>query len=570
MEKKVEGSDRTEARFDDRKEIWKYYSGQEMSYPISIETLYKWMRSDDEGENLEFKEAKRQFDTTKLAQYCAALSNEGGGHLVLGVTNKKPRQITGTSAFTDIETRKRWLLQKLHVRIDVSELQPPDGRVVVFSVPARPVGWPVQVDGKYPMRSGESLTFMNPETLRSIFEEGCPDFSVDICRNASIDDLDPRAIEIFRNKWMEKTGDRGKSRLKHEQILEDAELLIDGQVTYAALILLGKQKALGRHLGQAEVIYEWRLREGVSEYHQRREFREGFLLFHDKLWELINQRNEIFQYQDGLFRVDIPTFREDVIREAVLNAIAHRSYRHQGSVFIRHWPSRMEIVSPGSFPEGITPENILWRQNPRNRRIAEAFGKCGLVDRSGQGADRMFEFTLRDGKMFPDYGKSDEHEVCLVLDGQVRDPLFVKFLEKISARTSRAFGVEDLVVLASILEERQIPDRLVDRLKVLQEADAIKRSGRKYILARKYYQMAGRKGEYTRKRGLDRETNKELLLRHINDHDRDGSPLSDLVQVLPDLSYGQVRTLLQEMKREGSIDVKGRTRAGRWFLKKSD
>ena len=75
----------------------------------------------------------------------------------------------------------------------------------------------------------------------------------------------------------------------------------------------------------------------------------------------------------------------------------------------------------------------------------------------------------------------------------------------------------------------------------------------------------GRGGAYTRKRGLDRETNKTLLLRHIEDSAAAGTRLEELQQVLPGLSRHQVQTLLRELKRDGRIEVKGTTKAARWF-----
>ena len=89
--------------------------------------------------------------------------------------------------------------------------------------------------------------------------------------------------------------------------------------------------------------------------------------------------------------------------------------------------------------------------------------------------------------------------------------------------------------------------------------------GVKYILSRKFYTYIGQKGTYTRKKGLERETNKELLLKHIRDNRNAGSKLNELMQVLPNLSYSQVRTLLREMKKQGKIMVQGKTNSGRWF-----
>ncbi len=110
---------------------------------ITLDTLTRWLSVSAESEHLELKEAKRQFDTNKLLRYCVALANEGGGHLVLGVTDKPPRRVVGSQAFavaSDLNTIKARIVQKLGIRVDAAELAHPDGRVLVFDVP--PTGWP--------------------------------------------------------------------------------------------------------------------------------------------------------------------------------------------------------------------------------------------------------------------------------------------------------------------------------------------------------------------------------------------------------------------------------------------
>jgi len=104
----------------------------------------------------------------------------------------------------------------------------------------------------------------------------------------------------------------------------------------------------------------------------------------------VNLRNDRQHYQEGLFVFDIPTFNERVVREALLNAVSHRNYQMSGSVFVRQYKERLVIESPGGFPAGVTLENILDRQSPRNRRIAEILAKCGLVERSGQGMNLIY------------------------------------------------------------------------------------------------------------------------------------------------------------------------------------
>ncbi|MBK6682797.1 MAG: hypothetical protein IPG53_23800 [Ignavibacteriales bacterium] len=97
--------------------------------------------------------------------------------------------------------------------------------------------------------------------------------------------------------------------------------------------------------------------------------------------------------------------------------------------FIRQYPKRNRFESPGLlFPKGVTEENILDKQVPRNRRLAEVFQKCGLVERSGQGVDKIFNRSIQESKPLPDYSQSDETSVILRLEGTVQDIEFIKFL----------------------------------------------------------------------------------------------------------------------------------------------
>ena len=114
------------------------------------------------------------------------------------------------------------------------------------------------------------------------------------------------------------------------------------------------------------------------------------------------------------------------------------------------FPRRLDIISPGGFPVGISAENIIYKQSPRNRRIAEACARCGLVERSGQGADRMFEEMIREGKARPDFTGTDDYEVRLVLSGDIQNPQFLRFLEKAGAEQQTSFTVEDLLLLDSL------------------------------------------------------------------------------------------------------------------------
>lgn len=152
----------------------------------------------------------------------------------------------------------------------------------------------------------------------------------------------------------------------------------------------------------------------------------------------------------------------------------------------------------------------------------------------------------------------------------MQNPDFVRFLEKVSSQQSVSFSVEDLLVLDSLMHGTPVEPNLRRNLDKLVDRGIVERVGRgrgsKQVLSRKFYSFLGKKGVYTRHRGLDRETNKHLLLKHMEDSATTGARLGDLLEVLKDLSKDQVQTLLRELKREGRVHVVGSRRAGRWYI----
>jgi ATP-dependent DNA helicase RecG len=526
--------------------------------------------TEPEGERLEFKAARTQFGFEKAVGYCAALANEGGGKLILGVTDKRPRQIVGTNAFRSVQKLKSDVGQRLHlIRVDVIELNLPEGRVLILDVPSRPLGLPVGYNGQYLMRRGEELVPMTQDMLRAIFEETGPDFSAASCRGATIEDIDPEAIARFRELWYRRSGNSRILKFSDEQLLKDAELVFDDGVTCAALILLGTRHAIGRFLGQAEVIFEYRNRAGDTEYRQRETFRSGFLSFVDELWDTINLRNDVYSYQEGLFRWQIPTFNEQVVREALLNALSHRDYRSGDSIRILQSPDQLKIISPGGLPPGVTPDNILWSHSPRNKRVAEQLERCGLVERSGQGMDRMYEQSILEAKPLPDFDGTNEFRVVVTLSGLVRDPNFLAFLERVGRERLSTFSTEHFMALGYIHREEQIPNYLKPAVADLREGGIVEVHGRgrgtRYLLARQFYEISGTPGAYTRRVGLDRETNRQLLLKHIRDSGSRGTTMGELLQVVPFLNRGAVQSLLRDLRKRGEIHNRGVTRGARWY-----
>lgn len=528
--------------------------------------LRRWLVA-RENEHLEFKEARNNFHFEKLAKYCAALANEGGGSIVLGVGDKRPRRIVGSQAFTDIERTKAGLFERLHFRVEMEELMPAEGRVLVVTAPPRPLGTPVAVDGAYWMRAGEDLVPMTPDVLRRIFDETRPDFSAEVCRGATLDALDPEAVRQFRILWHANASNDHLLQLSTEQLLRDAELITSGGITHAGLILLGTRAALTAHLAQAETIFEYRSSEAPGPANQREEFRRGFLTFHDRIWELVNLRNDSQHYQDRFVMHSIPTFRETSVREAVLNALAHRDYREPGSIFVRQYARRIEIVSPGGFAGGVSAENILDKQFPRNRRIAESLLRCGLVERSGQGVNRMLIEAVTDSKSVPDYSRSDEFEVSVQMHCEVEDYAFVKFLARLPLEQKSALLSQHYLVLDRLRRNERLRRSHREGLALLRSLNIVRSEGNgrgvRHFIDEALYESSIHVGGVSRPQ--DRGAWKNRLLTHIQEMAHSGSTLEMLHCILPQLTREQVRTLLKELQAECLIRVVGRTKGSRWF-----
>ena len=533
---------------------------------ISTLTELERLLIDREDEHLECKEAKNQYDFKKLVRYCSALANEGGGKIVLGVTDKPPRRVVGTKAFGNAQKIKSTLIQLLHLRIDVDEIHPTEGRVLVFTIPSRPTGVPIQYEGAYWMRRDEDIVAMTNDMVKRIFDEIRLDFSSDIHPNATIEDLDHLAIKELRMRWYRKSKNERLLGISDKQLLSDAELITDEGITNAALLLLSTVSALDKYLPQAETIFEYRSSEASGAPQQRKEFRRGFLLYQDELWTLINARNDLQYFQVGLYKIPIYTFNETVVREAILNAVSHRNYNDPASIFVRQTPRTMEVSSPGGFPAGITLENVLWRQTPRNRRLAEVLSKCGLVERSGQGVNLMYEESIKESKPLPDYSNSDDYTVDLLIRGEIQDPQFLRFLEKIGREKVANFHTKDLLIIDLIHREQPIPEEFATRIPYLIEQGVIEKvRGKNFVLSGSFHKFIDRRGTYTRKIGLDKEENKALLMKHIELNKNEGSPYRDLLQVLPSKTREQVRWLLKGLMRDGQIHYKGFGTVSRWY-----
>lgn len=519
-----------------------------------------------EGEHYQFKEGKNRFSFTEALKCCCALSNSGGGKLVFGITDKRPREVVGSYAFEQPERTREGFMNKLRVKVDFQTYEYEGKRVLVFEVAARPIGIPVQVKGVAWCYEGDSLVPIPPDFLRDIFFESEPDFSGEICIGATLDDLDETAINIFRLLW---AGDSGNNRIKNisiKQLMIDCGAIINDKITYAALILFGKSTALMKYLPQAEIIFEYRSSNAAGPAQQREEFRLGFFACYDKIWELINLRNDLQHYQDGFQVLGVSTFNERVAREVILNAASHRSYRASSSIFVRQYRDRLVVDSPGGFPSGITIDNILEKQSPRNHLIAGIFALCGLVERAGQGMNLIYELCIKEGKNPPDFRGTDSYFVCVTLNGLIMDEKLLLLIKKIDSDILDAFTTDDYLTIFLLYHTQKFPSNLRPHVKELAKKGVIEHVGRgKYLLSQHLYDNIGESDAHTRFLGQSREVNKELILKYIERNGDNGISPRELQQLLPHQSRRQIQLLLKELQNEKCIFTKGKTTAVKWY-----
>ncbi len=539
----------------------------------SIEELKLQRESED---HVEFKRAENNFsyngagkmdpkDRRKcILAYIVALCNEKGGRLVLGMEDAYPHSVVGTHVSENaIGKLESDIYRDLGIRPMIYELYDEHNkRVLVLEVPSRAIGKVYKYEDVALMRVGEDLKPMDDKTYMSIIQEQEPDFSQKICYGVTFDDLDTEAIHILKEKYALKQKNATFVSLSDEQALSDLGLIQDSRITNAAVLLVGKEEVINRIFPQAKVMLEYRISEGQIEFNNRKVFGQPFYKLIDLLWNEINDKNGVVPVRDGAYIFDIPFFNEDVIREVVNNAFAHRDYRRSSEIVIKLYPTRLDVINAGGFPHGVSLDNLLTvPSTPRNRLLADILSKTGIVERSGQGMDKIFLYTLAEGKPLPDYTKSDDFDVVAILSALVKDASFAFFVQSIQRELSdnEKLTVFDVMELCKIRDgERKGVDKAI--LKKLEEKNCIEKHGKTnaqfYTLPRRYYEMAGKTVDYSMLIDWNATQLLAVLAPYLEKYGH--AKKSDILKIVGDhITDKQLRNFLNQLKLSGLIKTEG-------------
>lgn len=352
-----------------------------------------WRSVPSEHQRLEFKEAKKQFDTRKLYEYCVAIANEGGGHLLLGVSDAPPRAVVGTAAFADPVATAGSLFGSVGFRVDIESVAHPDGRVLVFHIPPRPRGTAYHLDGKYLMRSGASLFPMSEDQLRRIFAEGGPDWVEEHTKTGLdaqqvVELLDTQTyFELLKLPYpTERAG--VLDRLLAERLIDP-----DGgnyAIRRIGALLLARQLTDFEDLARKAprvVVYN-----GNSKLDTKLDQtgKKGYAVGFQGLVRFINgqlPQNEVIE--DAL-RKEVKLVPEVAIREVVANALIHQEFSMTGaSVMIEIYVNRVEISNPG---EPLVPvDRFIDGYQSRNERVADLMRRMHICEEKSSGIDRLVQ-----------------------------------------------------------------------------------------------------------------------------------------------------------------------------------
>ncbi len=364
-----------------------------------------WISVQTEHQRLEFKEAKFQYDNQKIYKYCVAIANEGGGQLLFGISKTIPRKVIGSAAVNNPNKMASQIFQAVGFRVDIESVQHPDGRVVVFHIPGRPLGTAYAYEGAYLMRVGEELKSMTEDKLRLIFAEGQPDWLelpalTGITAQDVVQLLDTQTF--FDLLKLPYPSDRNGviDRLESESLISQTK---DGfTISNLAAVVLAKDlrtfEGVFRKATRV-IVYEGSNKlQTKSDSTERKGYAVGFRGLVEHVMSLLPQ-NEVIE--DAL-RVESKLLPEVVIRELLANALIHQDFEERGmSPMVEVYSDRVEISNPG---EPVVPiDRFIDGYQSRNERLADLMRRFGICEEKSSGIDRVVEAAEAHQLPAPDF-----------------------------------------------------------------------------------------------------------------------------------------------------------------------
>ena len=561
-----------------------YYANDNYSIQMTIAELKHTLNSlcnlTAENEIVEFKEAKTGYDFTKLGKYFSALSNEANlkgkpyAWLVFGVENKKHGIVD--SQFRpqrkDLDSLKSEIANKTSNRItfiEIYELNEPQGRVVMFQIPAAPKGFPIAFEGHYYGRDDEELSPLNLEEIERIrAQANTEDWSAAVVLDASLEDLDEEAIALARKNYKNKFSEKAAEIDGWDDVtfLNKAKLTIKGKITRTAIILLGKEEA-EHFISPSEAKIRWLLKDAKGNDKDYAIIGCPMILAVDKVYAKIRNLKYRYIKEGTLFPDEVNQYEPYSIREALNNCIAHQDYTKQGRINVVEMDDQLIFTNLGSFIPGSV-EKVVKDDAPeehyRNRFLAAAMFNLKMVDTAGGGIKKIFNFQRERYFPMPDYDLSGG-KVKVTISGKILDMEYARLLAR-----NEDLTLEDIILLDKV-QKKQVLTELEE--KHLKSKKLIEGRKPNYYIGLKLVEKTGQKAAYSKNRAFDKIYYLDLIEKSIREHKSlERGEIDDLLwKKLPDWMDEKrkkikINNILSEMRKTNRIVNEGTDTKSKWVL----
>lgn len=549
-----------------------------MNSPSTTVTLHQLIAA-WENECVEFKEANDNFPTPDIGKYFSALSNEANlrgrpaGWLVFGVRNRD-RAIVGTS-YRENPDRLHSLKKQIADGTDPSitfreihELTLPQGRVILFEIPAAPRGTPIAWNGHFYARAYESLAALDLSKQDEIRAQSLnEDWSAGICDGATLADLDPAAIakarETFIMKFNGRIPETEMLSWSDADFLDRAKVTIQGQITRAAILLLGRSESTHFLLPHVAEM-TWRLEGEESAYEH---FHPPFFLTSTLLYQRIRNLRLTLLPPGQMIPLEIPKYDQRIVLEALHNCIAHQDYQLNERIIVTERATGLIFQNAGSFFDGSPDDYLVSHRTParyRNRFLAEAMVNLRMIDTMGFGIRQvMFRGQAKRFLPLPEYDLSQPGHVTLHLAGQFLDENYSRALQ-----SHPDLEWTDILALDRI-QKGHVPDESL--LRSLRKRGLIEGRKPHLRITPDFAAQPETKTDYLRHRAFDDDYYCKLILDYLAEFG--SGKRADFERLLDNklsdaLSLKQkerkIGNLLQSLRRQGKIETEGVKKAAVW------
>ena len=528
----------------------------------------------------EFKNLKNSFcgdEKDDVISYVSAIANMEGGFLVVGV-HDKTLEIVGTDTYN--YDRQKAIL-RLTDRcanlssegLDIIEYITSDTqrKVWVIRIPKHLPKRPVYAHDKAWQRIEDSLVELTLERLNAILDEPLftgSDWSAEIVQNATIDDLDEVAIakaRVMFKKVHSRIPAEEVNAWSVEEFLSNAGVMIDGGITRAAIILLGKPVSVFK-LRPAVVRVTWSLRDEKQDVVDYEHFTAPFILTVDQILAKVRNLTMREMPEGTLFPDVMQQYDDYSMREILHNCIAHQDYTLQERINLVENPGFLYYANGGSFIPG-TVQKALATHGPqrhyRNECLCNAMVNFNMIDIVGRGIRKIFNQQWERRFPMPDYEiDAAKKEVAVRLYGNAINEKYTKLL-----KDNKDLSLEDCILLDAVQKGHRLSEsdakNLLERGLVEGEYPDLTIS---LSIARQTKQLP----EYTKVKGLERDKIKQMALQYIQNAGEEGTKKNSLLDYLKDVlpqrnsqekNLRLLGNILSEMNTDGSVVLRGKL----WF-----